>query len=358
MTKKFLKLKKSATGQYPALTPFYKARLTRFVELCSPNPTDKTRGRSRVASYWFRRLGRQFQSADLLIFQRDFLSGALAENVRQAQAFWEEEIKIKTEPPSPLRYPGGKGKGFKVISEYIPNRWNVMISPFFGGGNLEIHLVLTRGVRVYGFDLYGPVVDYWQVQLTRREELAARIAEIFLLKALLYHQDKTFFNRCQQALSLFERQLDRASCFFWLNRGSFSGSTCCGGKPQEHHQRFTLSSIEKVRRFSCPQLTVELADFRDSLNMHPGLPAYLDPPYAVQSKLYGNKGDLHVNFPHAELAAILHRRRKWVLSYNDCEYIRTLYSGYRILEPEWPYSMSKKKKSNEVLILSNDIVLP
>jgi DNA adenine methylase len=185
--------------------------------------------------------------------------------------------------------------------------------------------------------------------------LADRIAEIFLMKALLYHTDCTFFSRCQEALELFESKLDRAACFFWLNRASFSGTTCSGGKPQEHHARFTVASIEKARQFTCSKLSVEQADFRDSLTLYPDLPAYLDPPYALKSKLYGRNGDLQSSFPHEELAAILANREQWLLSYNNSQYIMKLYGNYRMLHPDWPYGMPKNKKSDELLILSHDI---
>jgi len=327
----------------------------RIIEHCLPKPTKITKGRARVAAEVFRQVGQRFDPEDFIRLQERLLSGPLGDHMAKARAYWEEDVAIRTDPPSPLRVPGGKGPGRKYILPVIPDHWGEILSPFFGGGNLEIDLALNRGVRIFGYDLYAPLVDFWQIQLSQREALADRIADLFLMKALLYHTDKTFFKRCQEALHLFERRLDTAACFFWLNRGSFSGSTCSGGKPREHHARFTLSSIEKVRRFECPLVSVNKSDFRDSLSRHPTLPAYLDPPYLVDSKLYGKNGDLHVAFPHNELATILGNRSQWVLSYNDCQRIRDLYAGYRILQPEWTYCMPKHKKSSELLILSHDI---
>ncbi|WP_220468265.1 hypothetical protein [Wolbachia pipientis] len=43
-----------------------------------------------------------------------------------------------------------------------------------------------------------------------------------------------------------------------------------------------------------------------------------------------------------------------MLSYNDCEEIRDIYTGYRIIRPKWSYGMGNSKKSNEILILSKD----
>ncbi|MDG2082357.1 MAG: DNA adenine methylase, partial [Candidatus Actinomarina sp.] len=89
----------------------------------------------------------------------------------------------------------------------------------------------------------------------------------------------------------------------------------------------------------------------------------LDPPYLIESQLYGNDGKIHKNFDHKGLAEILKKdkKKKWILSYNNIDPIRDLYKGHTILEPKWSYSMavdkkmSKDKKSRELLIFSKNI---
>ena len=48
---------------------------------------------------------------------------------------------------SPLRYPGGKSRAVKIISEHIRKDTTQICSPFFGGGSLEIHWA-QNGIRV------------------------------------------------------------------------------------------------------------------------------------------------------------------------------------------------------------------
>ena len=79
---------------------------------------------------------------------------------------------------------------------------------------------------------------------------------------------------------------------------------------------------------------------------------YLDPPYIIDSKLYGYKGDMHTDFDHEELARLLRSKSRWILSYNDSEEIRRLYDGYEILTPQWVYGMARDKRSREVLIVN------
>ena len=85
---------------------------------------------------------------------------------------------------------------------------------------------------------------------------------------------------------------------------------------------------------------------------------YLDPPYFLSSNLYGKRGDHHKNFDHEGLAEVLRNRDKWLLSYNDCEQVRDLYSGFSFMSTKWRYGMNASKTSNEVFIVSRDYVKP
>ena len=122
------------------------------------------------------------------------------------------------------------------------------------------------------------------------------------------------------------------------------------------HPRFTKSSIRYISEFNISNFQVEQADFRDSLARHTEDFLYLDPPYANGEALYGIGGSMHKDFKHEDLADILKNRPSWILSYNDCDLVRDLYRGHEILNASWAYGMNGSKKSNEVLILSKDLV--
>ncbi|WP_100182953.1 DNA adenine methylase [Candidatus Nitrosotenuis aquarius] len=251
---------------------------------------------------------------------------------------------------SPLRYPGGKSRAVKIISKYIPKDTTHLCSPFFGGGSLEIYCA-QNGIRVYGYDIFGPLVDFWQVLLRNPQKLAASVKKYHPLK-------KEKFYELQKLQIQSKSKLERASIFFVLNRTSFSGSTLSGGMASggiDNNPRFTKSSIEKLRIFRIKNLTVQRLDFKKSILRHKKALLYLDPPYLIQSKLYGKKGDLHKNFDHAGLAEILKKRNNWILSYNNSREIHEIYSDYTILYPDWKYGMSNNKKSREILILSHDL---
>ena len=80
---------------------------------------------------------------------------------------------------------------------------------------------------------------------------------------------------------------------------------------------------------------------------------FLDPPYYLNkgNTLYGNNGDLHEAFNHKRLYKCLSTKKNWIMTYNDCEYIRALYKGYKIIEVDWKYGMNATKKSSEMSLL-------
>ena len=94
--------------------------------------------------------------------------------------------------------------------------------------------------------------------------------------------------------------------------------------------------------------------FECSIPLHNCL-IYADPPYYINDNLYGNKGNMHKNFNHIKLAEILNHRGNFILSYNNCDFVKELYSEHKFVYPEWSYGMGKDKQSKEIIIVSKDI---
>lgn len=244
-----------------------------------------------------------------------------------------------------LRYPGGKTRGVDFITQFFPKRLDKLLSPFFGGGSIELAMA-AKGTKVYGYDVFSPLVEFWQCVVQKPEELAKAVENYLPLS-------KHSFYELQKTQTQFKVKMQRAAVFYVLNRSSFSGSTLSGGM-SPGHPRFTLSAIERLRNFYNPNITIAKKDFKQSLANHPHTFTYLDPPYLITSSLYGRKGDTHKGFDHEGLSEQLKKREHWILSYNDCELIREMYEGFHILTPNWKYGMSNDKSSKEVLIFSKN----
>lgn len=253
------------------------------------------------------------------------------------------EITTDERPPrSPLRYPGGKTRAVKTLLPMIP-AGRRLVSPFAGGCSLEI-AVADRGQDVVAYDAFRPLVRFWQHALEDPKPLAA-----FARRRM--KMSKPAFYRLQQRMPTMDDPFHQAAAFFVLNRSSFSGSTMSGGMSPTR-DRFTPSSVDRLRTFRCPRLWVAHRTFDQSIPAHPDDFLYVDPPYALESgsRLYGVQGDMHAGFDHEALAALLLPRGGWLLSYNDCDRIRRLYAGCRIEPAEWSYGMSKDKRSSEIVI--------
>ncbi len=246
---------------------------------------------------------------------------------------------------SPLRYPGGKSRAINQVRRLIPSNITEILSPFFGGGNVELSCA-ADGIRVYGYDAFQPLVNFWQ-QTIRDPAAVARLANKH------YPLSREAFYDLQRQYSDLSGCTEQAAAFFTLNRASYSGTTLSGGM-SPGHPRFNESAIRRLEYFSTRSLTVDFSDFAESIGKHPDMFIYLDPPYANGEKLYGNRGDMHEGFNHEKLAGLLRSRPCWVLSYNDCQQVRNLYSGHQFVDAEWTYGMNNTKNSNEVLILSRD----
>lgn len=252
----------------------------------------------------------------------------------------------KKYPKSPLRYPGGKNRAIKSILSLIPEDETTLCSPFLGGASIE--LACTTRMTVYGSDIFEPLTDFWKSLITHKEELINIVKSYFPL-------EKKEFYKLQKKLLHIKDPIERGAAFFVLNRSSFSGTTMSGGM-SPGHPRFTISSIDRLKHFNVKNFYVENLDYKETINKHKDAFCYLDPPYLNGQALYGVKGNTHKDFDHEELAKILQDKERWIMSYNDCQEIRDLYSSFTIISIEWVYGMSKNKSSNEILILSKDLL--
>ena len=72
----------------------------------------------------------------------------------------------------PLRYAGGKSLGVGHIIEHIPSNITKLVSPFFGGGSVEIACAKELGLSVKGYDIFDILTNYWRFQILSPIKLA------------------------------------------------------------------------------------------------------------------------------------------------------------------------------------------
>ncbi|MBD5166258.1 MAG: DNA adenine methylase [Helicobacter sp.] len=264
---------------------------------------------------------------------------------------------------SPLRYPGGKSRAIKFLKDYFPKDFKEYREPFFGGGSVGIYLAQIyphNRIKFFANDLNYDVYCFWQILKTQNNDLIQAIQDIkknYKNGRELY---RLLLERRNQPLNDFQRAVD----FFVLNRITFSGVVDCGGYSQKAFEsRFTQSCIERLRNMQgiFDNFSFTFNDYQELLYKNgENVFIFLDPPYfsANKSRLYGKRGDLHTNFNHEDLYENLKNiKHKFLLTYDDSDYIRKLYKDFYLQEWTLQYGMNnyKQEKANagKELLISN-----
>lgn len=165
---------------------------------------------------------------------------------------------------------------------------------------------------------------FWKVAQTRNAEL---------VKAVMRIREQATDGR-ELFYSLLEKygtgdEFERAVRFFVLNRITFSGTVDSGGYSEgAFHGRFTFSAIRNLARVASVVNGVRITclDYAEVV-MAPGKGVFLflDPPYysVADSRLYGRRGELHLNFDQKL------RRNDAPLFASVVGYLRRLPAGAR-----------------------------
>jgi len=258
---------------------------------------------------------------------------------------------------SPLRYPGGKSRACKILTEIVKThfdiiKFEIILSPFFGGGSFEFHLQNLFNLEIIANDKFYCLYNFWKVCKIDSDRLCSKLYK----KIDKIDKDK-FLKYRKNIVSYTENNIYNALMYFIINRCSFSGSTLSGGFSQESSKkRFTKSSIDRINKLNLELFTIYNYDYKKFINKfyNEKTLMFLDPPYYLEkhSKLYGVNGDLHDKFNHKRLYNCLSTKKNWILTYNNCEYIKELYKNYKIIETSWTYGMNKSKKSSEIIIIN------
>ena len=256
---------------------------------------------------------------------------------------------------SPLRYPGGKSRVAEFIVGNFP-KFDEYREPFLGGGSVFIETKRNFPDKKFWLnDAYFDLFKFWQQAQIDADALCNKIIE--------------FKNQFADGKELYKylkandfNNLETASAFFIFNRITFSGTTLSGGYSDSAFRgRFTMSSIERIKPLAKLLENVKITNFdyeklvkADGENVF----IYLDPPYfsAQKSLLYGKKGNLHKNFDYERFSANMKNcQHKWLVTLDDCDYIRELFSFAEIQPLQFAYGMRNVKpnsnqKANELLI--------
>ena len=296
---------------------------------------------------------------------------------------------------TPIRYAGGKSRAYDFISSYIPfwPRPKTIVSPFMGGGSLETRWASEMGINVIGYDVFDILVNYWKHQIETPERLYDILKglepskeQYDEIKDILLHWDKVQDMFKGWKTDHYDRKPrplddDLGAAYYWFNHNLSYGPMFLGWFSSIFMKKESLyqNSIERVRDFKVPNLEVHCGSFEDSIKAHTNDFLYCDPPYYMERKegdddnkmfkaIYPNSNFPvhHTHFDHEKLRDLLHSHNgKFILSYNDCEWVRENYKDFKFKLPKWNYSFQAGetrigknrpdgdtgKESHEILII-------
>lgn len=262
-----------------------------------------------------------------------------------------------------IRYAGGKTKAIKKIAHYMYEEEEI-ISPFIGGGSLEVHWA-ARGINVRGYDIMDHLVIYWQSLLENRDLLADEMAKLKPTKeeydrvkealisspytqTMLENWKTDHYRRDPVSLDPFVE-----AAYYYFNHNLSYGPGFLGWPSKVYLQDSKWDKmIEKTRSFDLPTLSVENKDFAQVIKDNPNSTLYLDPPYYLDkdrdNKMFKGIYPMrnipvhHDAFDHDLLRdLLLNHKGKILLSYNNCDTIREFYKDFTQEFPEWQYTMGQ-----------------
>ena len=287
----------------------------------------------------------------------------------------QSQNKYKRVSLSPIRYAGGKTLAVGHVIELLPTNVKKVVSPFFGGGSIEITMSKVLGLNIIGYDIFDILCNYWKFQIEKPETLYRKLKKL--------KPDFKTFEKIRKILNKVwkkETKLDplTLAVYYVYNFNLSYGPGFMGWTSEIYLNKKKYSlMIEKIRNFKPRKLKVKCADFKDVLKKHKNEFLYCDPPYYIgpDSKMFKGVYPMrnipvhHRNFQHEKLRDMLKAHKGgFILSYNDCPTIRKYYKGFKQYFPSWQYTMGQGetrigknriesgddhvKKSHEIIIFS------
>lgn len=266
---------------------------------------------------------------------------------------------------SPLRYPGGKNCIFSFVSTLLEENELVGHSyaePYAGGAGLALRLLFEEYVdKIYINDLDVAIYAFWKTIIDEPDKFCRWIDKLNI-NMNSWHKYKSIYDK-KNAGNLYEL----AQATFFLNRTNVSGvikGGVIGGKDQTGKYKIDarfkkeelIDRIQKIAKYK-NRIFISNQDgisFTQRINsMEENVFLYLDPPY------YGKGADLYMNYfsekDHMALSSFVKSLdKKWMVSYDNNEFILNLYSEMnRVL-----YKLSQSASNrvgNEVLIFADSL---
>jgi len=255
---------------------------------------------------------------------------------------------------TPLRYPGGKSKAIKTLSQWYPKIISEYREPFIGGGSIAIDITKSNpDIPIWINDLYVPLYNFWVQLRDRGEELSERVIEEKQNTLDEGDRDKVtesakeLFNKYKEEIDTYD-DFEKAVAFFIMNKCSYSGLTENSTFSQTaSNSNFSLVGAEKLKDYSklIQHWKITNIDYSEVMNADgtDSTFVFLDPPYDIKDFLYGKNREMHKSFDHNLFAENVYKcKHNFMITYNVNHRLLQMYATYELNFWNLRYSMAHR----------------
>ncbi|WP_397597165.1 DNA adenine methylase [Silanimonas sp.] len=273
---------------------------------------------------------------------------------------------------TPLRYPGGKARFAPLIAEVLDTNGlsgGHYLEPYAGGAGAALVLLIDGAVSHIHINDADPAVSgFWRVAVSNSAGLIRMITDEPVTMDAWHHWRAVMLGEIEGT------DLERGFATLFMNRTNRSGilkGGVIGGKGQSNEYKLDArfmrdelcSRLERIGSFSDAISVYEEDAYKLLLRCHQFLPCkslvYLDPPYYVKGAgLYRNSYKHQDHEKIARLLASSKFRRPWIVSYDNADEIRTMYSYARSFTYGLHYTAQQRYIGSEVMFFSDRLAPP
>lgn len=260
---------------------------------------------------------------------------------------------------SPLTWPGGKAKNWKLIKSYFPKdiKNTNYIEPFSGGGSIGLNALKENMFKSYNFN------DINKRLMRFREEMLSDNDLKYYLSNDWFYPKVNDIEEAKKLYQYFKEEDFHLIGYLMSNNLTFNGNYKGTFSQQRLEQNRNDNKAKRIIECSNllylnkKKIILNNVDYQNLiLDIKKDNFYFIDPPYFNIKNLYKHD-DIEWDVFLYTLQTINYYDSKFLLTINDLPETRKMFKQFNIHEVEWKYTSSNTKKSpvkiGKELIITN-----